>query len=132
MAFGNARRILQAVSGLSAFKLLLLMVRFTRPGLEPLWTMLLQPFVRNGEIPFRYHEGDRNYRASIRTADLQSDLHSALEVIVRRVYALDPMFAPDVVIDGGANIGLFSLQAATTYPSAKIVMCEPLPRKANR
>ena len=128
MAFGNARRILQAVSGLSAFKLLLLMVRFTRPSLEPLWTVLLQPFVRNGEIPFRYHEGNRNYRASIRTSDMQSDLHSVLEVIVRKVYALDAMFAPDLVIDGGANIGLFSLQAAAIYPSAKIVMCEPLPR----
>lgn len=128
MAFGNARRILQATSGLSAFKLLLLMVRFTRPGLGPLWTLLLQPFVRNGEIPFRYREGNRSYQASIRTADLQSDLHSALEVIVRKVYALDPGFAPDFVIDGGANIGLFSLQAAAIYPSAKIVMCEPLPR----
>ena len=128
MAFGNARRILQATSGLSAFKLLLLMVRFTRPSLEPLWTLLLQPFVRNGEVPFRYREGNRSYCAAIRTADLQSDLHSALEVIVRKVYVLDPMFAPDFVIDGGANIGLFSLQAAAIYPSAKILMCEPLPR----
>jgi FkbM family methyltransferase len=128
MAFGNARRILQAVSGLSALKLLLLMARFTRPKLEPLCTLLLQPFIRNGEIPIRYREGNRNYSASIRTSDLQSDLHSTLEVIVRKVYALDPVFAPDLVIDGGANIGLFSLQAAATYPAAKIVMCEPLPR----
>jgi FkbM family methyltransferase len=44
------------------------------------------------------------------------------------VYVLNPTFAPDLVIDGGANIGLFSLQAAAIYPSAKIVMCEPLPR----
>ena len=128
MAFGNARRILQATSGLSAFKLLVLTARFTRPGLEPLWKLLLQPMVRNGEIPFRYREGNRRYRASIRTVDLQSDLHSALEVIVRKVYVLNPAFAPDLVIDGGANIGLFSLQAAAIYPSAKIVMCEPLPR----
>ncbi len=128
MAFGNARQILQATSGLNSFKLLLLMARFTRPGLEPLSTLLLQPFMRNGEIPFRYHEGNRNYSVSLRTADLQSDLHSALEVIVRKVYSLDPRFAPDLVIDGGANIGLFSLQAAAIYPSAKILMCEPLPR----
>jgi FkbM family methyltransferase len=128
MAFGNARQIVQATSGLSAFKLLLLMVRFTRPRLEPLWKMLLQPFVRNGEVPFEYREGNRNYSAAIRTTDLQSDLHSTLEVIVRKVYALDPAYAPDFVIDGGANIGLFSLQAAAMYPSAKIVMCEPLPR----
>ena len=128
MAFGNARGILQAVSGLSALKLLLLMARFTRPQLEPLCTLLLQPFVRNGEIPIRYREGNRNYSSSIRTSDLQSDLHSTLEVIVRKVYALDPVFAPDLVIDGGANIGLFSLQAAAVYPTAKILMCEPLPR----
>jgi FkbM family methyltransferase len=128
MAFGNAKRILQATSGLSAFKLLLLMARFTRPGLEPLWALVLKPLVRDGEIPFRYREGNRSFRASIRTVDLQSDLHSALEVIVRKVYVLNPQFAPDLVIDGGANIGLFSLQAAAIYPSAKIVMCEPLPR----
>ncbi len=128
MAFGNARGILQAVSGLSALKLLLLMARFTRPQLEPLCTLLLQPFVRNGEIPIRYREGNRNYSSSIRTSDLQSDLHSTLEVIVRKVYALDPVFSPDLVIDGGANIGLFSLQAAAVYPTAKILMCEPLPR----
>jgi FkbM family methyltransferase len=128
MAFENAREILRTTSGLSALKLLLLMVRFTRPSLEPLWTRLLQLFARDGEIPIRYREGNRNYRSSIRTSDLQSDLHSALEVIVRKVYVLDRTFAPDLVIDGGANIGLFSLQAAATYPSAKIVMCEPLPR----
>jgi hypothetical protein len=54
MAFGNARRILQATSGLSAFKLLVLMARFTRPGLEPLWKLLLQPMVRDSfSIPLR-------------------------------------------------------------------------------
>jgi FkbM family methyltransferase len=128
VVFGNARHILRATSGLSAFKLLLLMARFTRPRLESLSTLLLQPFVRNGEVSFQYREGNRTYNAAIRTTDLQSDLHSALEVVVRKVYTLDPAFAPDFVIDGGANIGLFSLQAAATYPSAKILMCEPLPR----
>jgi hypothetical protein len=62
MAFGNAKRILQATSGLSAFKLLLLMARFTRPGLEPLWALVLKPLVRDGEIPFRYREGNRSFR----------------------------------------------------------------------
>src|ERR1700745_254640 len=128
MAFGNARGILQAVSGLSALKLLLLMARFTRPQLEPLCTLLLQPFVRNGEIPIRYREGNRNYSSATRTSDLQSDLHSTLAGIVRKVYALDPVLSPDLVIGGGANIGLFPLQGAAVYPPAKILRSEPLPR----
>ncbi len=35
----------------------------------------------------------------------------------------------DVVIDGGANIGLFSLLAAATVgPSGRVIACEPSPR----
>lgn len=60
--------------------------------------------------------------------DLESDLHSMLEVVIRNAYSLNPSFRADLVIDGGANIGLFSLQAAAVYPSAKIIVCEPLPR----
>jgi FkbM family methyltransferase len=47
---------------------------------------------------------------------------------VTDIYQLDRNFKPDIVIDGGGNIGLFSLRAAAAYPSAKVVICEPLPR----
>jgi FkbM family methyltransferase len=128
MAFGNAKRIVQAVSGLTAVKLVLLTARFSRPGLGALWTGLLRPFARGGEMPIAYRQGERDYTAFIRESDVESDLHSTMEVVVRNVYPLDPNFAPDLVIDGGGNVGLFTLLAAAVYPSAEIVVCEPLPR----
>ena len=128
MAFGNAKQIVQRTSGSSAIKLLLLTAKFSRPGLLPLWKALLSPFVHSGEISVPYKEAGKSRRALLRTSDESSDLHSVLEVIVRKVYPLDPAFAAELVIDGGANIGLFSLQASAVYPAAKIVMCEPLPR----
>lgn len=128
MAFVNAKLILHRVSGLSALKLLLLTARFSRPGLESFWNILLRPFVRNDEIEIQYQQADRPRNVYLRMADQESDLHSMLEVVVRNAYPLDPSYNADLVIDGGANIGLFSLQAAAVYPSAKIVVCEPLPR----
>ena len=127
MAFGNAKDILRSTSGLSAFKLLLLTARESRPGLRPLWLGLLRPFVRKEEVPIRYTQAGRTFDIFLRMANRESDLHSVLEVVVRNVYPLDPAYDADLVIDGGANIGLFSLQAAAVYPSATIVACEPLP-----
>ena len=40
--------------------------------------------------------------------DLGSDLFSMLELGVRDTYFLDRSFHPDLVIDGGGNIGLFT------------------------
>ncbi len=128
MALSNAKLILKNVSGLSALKLLLLTARYSRPALSPLCTLLLRPFVRNGEMLIHYKQEHRNLSVFLRMSDEQSDLHSILEVIVRKVYPLDPGYAADLVIDGGANVGLFTLQAAAVYPSAHIVACEPLPR----
>lgn len=128
MAFGNAKEILKSTSGLDAVKLLLLTAQQSRPGIRPLCTLLLRPFVRKDEILIHYKQANRSFKVSLRMIDRQSDLHSMLEVVVRNVYPLDPAYAADLVIDGGANVGLFSLQAAAVYPSATIVACEPLPR----
>ena len=128
MAFGKAKLILKNVSGLSALKLLLLKAKYSRPALRPLCVFLLAPFQRNGEIPIDYKKGNRSFRVFVRDVDQESDMHSMLEVAVRNVYPLDPAYAADLVIDGGANVGLFSLQAAAVYPDAKILVCEPLPR----
>jgi FkbM family methyltransferase len=128
MAFHNAKLILKNASGQSAVKLLLLTAQSSRPRLSSLCALLLRPFVRNGEIPIHYQQANRSFNVFLRLADRSSDLHSLLEVVIRNVYPLDPSFAPDLVIDGGANTGLFSLQAAAAYPSAHIIACEPLPR----
>jgi FkbM family methyltransferase len=128
MAFTNAKQILRQTSGLSALKLLALTVQYSRPALAPLAKLFLSPFTKNGEVVITYRQGCRDLKTAIRIADQESDLHSVLEVIARTVYPLDPAFTPDLIIDGGANIGLFSLQASATCPEAPILMCEPLPR----
>jgi FkbM family methyltransferase len=128
MAFSNAKSILRNVSGLSALKVLLLTARSSRPALRPLCTLLLRPFVRNGEISLTFKEAGRSFTVLLRLADEEGDLHSILEVVARRVYPLDDVYVPDLIIDGGGNIGLFSLLAAAKYPEAKVVICEPLPR----
>jgi FkbM family methyltransferase len=132
MAFKNAKLILKTASGTSTLKLLLLTAQYSRPSLRPLCSALLRPFVRNDELPIQYTQANRSFNIFLRMADQQSDLHSTLEVAVRNVYPLDPNFAADLVIDGGANIGLFSLQAAAVYPSAAILVCEPLPRNLSQ
>lgn len=44
--------------------------------------------------------------------------------MVRGGYEM-PDFEPDIIIDGGANIGMFFIQAASQFPDAKIVCYEP-------
>jgi FkbM family methyltransferase len=71
----------------------------------------------------------------IRVSELSSDLQCALELAVRDEYHLDQDFQPDLVIDGGGNIGLFTLRAAaawSTNPSAKFVICEPMAHNIER
>lgn len=50
------------------------------------------------------------------------------EVIVNEVYDFRSVdFVPDLVVDCGAHIGLFSRVAACSYPAAQIVAFEPHP-----
>jgi FkbM family methyltransferase len=128
MAFPNVKRILQIGSPLSSLKLLLVVTSYSRPKLEPLAHALLQPFIHDGAISIRYRCYERFYKTYLRISDLQADYLSTRELSVNDIYCLDRNFRPDIVIDGGGNIGLFSLRAAAAYPSAKVVVCEPLPR----
>lgn len=132
MGFPNAKLILKKTTGLSAFKLLILSAQASRPRMKLLWDSILQPFVVNDQVALTYRESNRTLQVSVRLADRSSDVHSVLEVLIRNVYALDSAYAADLVIDGGANIGLFSLQAAAVYPKARIVACEPLPRNVEQ
>jgi FkbM family methyltransferase len=132
MAFPNVKRILRIGSPLSSLKLLLVVTFYSRPRFEALAHALLRPFVHNGMISIRYRCYERFYKTFLRTADLQADYLSTRELCVNDIYHLDRNFKPDLVIDGGGNIGLFSLRAAAAYPSAQIVICEPLPRNVEQ
>jgi len=132
MAFDNVGSILQTGSFSSSMKLLLIAASSSRPKYRSLWLGLLRPFTKDGEVLLRYRCYDRCLQCFVRIADLNSDLLSVLELGVRDTYNLDLSFEPDLVIDGGGNIGLFTLRAAAATAAkskepVRFVVCEPLP-----
>jgi FkbM family methyltransferase len=129
MAFPNARRILRGEISLSLFKLLAMQAGLSRPYLRGICDTLIAPFVHHGEVALRYRCHGRRYMAFVRMSDMSSDVFTVNELATADdVYRLDPHFHPDLIVDGGGNIGLFAMLAAALYPSAKIVVCEPAPR----
>ena len=132
MFFPNARPILKRGPSLNTYKLLLLAAASSRPGLRTLSFALLRPFIHHGDVAIRYKCQGRSYTVFIRMDDVYSDYLSVYELEVRHIYHIDPDFAPDMVIDCGGNTGLFTLDAAARYPSARIVVCEPVPRNLDR
>jgi len=133
VAFQNVKRILRMGSPVSSYKLILAVGTSLRPKYRDLLLTFLKPFVRDGEISIRYRCYERSYKTFLRTSDLSADVLSTRELCVNDVYHLDRGFQPDLVIDGGGNIGLFTLRAAACVASAtkaatKFLICEPLPR----
>jgi FkbM family methyltransferase len=121
------RQIVRQGATLSAFKLLLLAAHFSRKRYRGLCRIALKSFTTNGEISISYKNYNVKRRVSIRVRDLQSDFCSVRELGVDDCYRLPLGFQPDVVLDGGGNIGLFTLMAEALYPRAKFVICEPVP-----
>ena len=135
MAYSHAKNILTIGSPLSSWKLLLATAIYTRPKYQAIWRALLRPFIHHGEISVRYRCSERYVTMFIRVSEFSSDLQCALELAVRDEYHLDQNFHPDLVIDGGGNIGLFTLRAAassSSNPPAKFVVCEPMAHNIER
>jgi FkbM family methyltransferase len=137
MAFDNVGSILRMGSISGTAKLLLITALSSRPKYRALCLKLLRPFMKNGEVLLRYRCYGRDVQSFVRLSDLSSDLRSVFELSIRDAYNLDLGFRPDLVIDGGANIGLFTLRAAAAAASAgktpvKFVVCEPLPRNVEQ
>jgi len=137
--FPNVKKILKMGHPLSSYKLLLIAASSSRPRLRGLCRGLLQPFISNDEVPLRYRCYNRSLRMFLRMSELESDLLGMLELGISDTYDLDSVigFRPDLVVDGGGNIGLFTLRAATAAASlggspARFVVFEPLPRNAGQ
>jgi FkbM family methyltransferase len=133
MIFENARNILRMGSTTSSLKLLVLTASFSHPRYRALCLQLLRPFARDGEVELRYRCYGRDTRCLVRLTDIESDVRSVLELVIRDAYDIDRNFRPDLVIDGGGNIGLFTIRAAAAVASAgdrstMFVVCEPLRR----
>ena len=54
-----------------------------------------------------------------------SDLSCFNQIFVYKDYALDAVFKPRLIIDGGANVGYSSIFFSIMYPRAKIIAIEP-------
>lgn len=133
MAFDNVRNILNIGSPLSSYKLLLMQGALSRPRYRTIFLALLRPFVKDGRIAVQYRCYSRTMKSFVRESELESDYYSTRELAVNDVYHLDRNFHPDLVIDGGGNIGMFTLRAAAGLAAAgdtrvKIVICEPVPQ----
>jgi FkbM family methyltransferase len=137
MAFENVGSILRMGSPSSSLKLLLITASLTRPRYRPLCLKLLEPFTKDGEVLLRYHCYGHELQAYVRLEETASDLQSVFDLTIRDTYDLDLGFRPDVVVDGGANIGLFTLRTAAALASAgtspvRFVACEPLPQNVDQ
>lgn len=50
------------------------------------------------------------------------------EILLEQVYPIDQVpFQPDLVVDCGANIGIFTLLAASRFPNSRLIAFEPDP-----
>ena len=87
----------------------------------------VQRWIRNHRFQFRHGANGSTTRVEVSGADL-THLWVADEVLIERVYQLERVpFTPDLVLDLGANIGLFTLLAAKQWPDAHLVCVEPHP-----
>lgn len=137
MAFDNVKGILGVGSTLTSYKLLLMQGACSRPRYRAVFLALLQPFVKDGMITLQYSCYDRMVTSTIRVSELESDYYSTRELGVTDIYQLDWSFHPDLVIDGGGNIGMFTLRASTGLAAAgdkgvEMVICEPVPQNLDQ
>jgi len=133
MALDNVSSILKISSPISSYKLLLMQGALSRPRYRAMFLALLQPFVKHGQIQVRYRCYNRVVKSLIRISDMESDFYTTRELAVNDVYGLDFAFHPDLVIDGGGNIGMFTLRAAAGleaegHAPVRFVIYEPVPQ----
>lgn len=54
-----------------------------------------------------------------------SDIPTFYQVFIHDEYRIPPQKKPNIIIDGGSNIGLFSIKMKNEYPDSKIICIEP-------
>lgn len=134
MAYDNLRAVLRSGRDLrSRFLLGLAVAATSHPRLRSVVLPILRVFSARGAVAVSYLEPTLSVplSASLRLSDLRSDLQTFLELGTRDCYRVPASFTPSVVIDGGANIGLFTLSMARRFPDAVLVAFEPLQENIN-
>lgn len=130
--FSNARLIWNHSRGFSRLKLLAAQASVTRPSLRPLCFAFLKMVSQSGMFWAGYDSGSGNLRASFRLSQLQSDIQGFVEVGIGDCYHVPENFDPALIIDGGGNVGLFTMSALKKWPGAKAIIFEPVPDNLER
>ena len=87
----------------------------------------VQRWIRNHRFEFRHGTNGSLLRVEVSGGDI-THLWVADEVLLENVDQLDAVpFEPNLVLDLGANIGLFTLLAAKRWPQANLACVEPHP-----
>lgn len=125
--FPRARTILSATSGLSALKLLLPAMASSRAATRTAALTVMKWLSDGKNVAYSYRVAGQPLTGLLRLSDLFSDFQSALELAAGDCYHLEQLPEPEVIIDAGANTGLFSLACAARWPAARITAFEPVP-----
>lgn len=92
-------------------------------GLRP-----LQKLVKIRHFTFAWMDNTNTYRVKIPASD-STQLWVLGEIFHSKNYDVSRVpFTPDIILDLGANIGLFALLAAKQWPESTIVCVEPHPK----
>ncbi|MGA9669452.1 MAG: FkbM family methyltransferase [Terracidiphilus sp.] len=118
---------MDSLSGLSLIKVLLALMATSRPRVRFLAHGLLKLLAPGSRVTYAYRIGNRKLKGFLRWKDIDSDLQSATELAWGDCYHLSQIPRPDFIVDGGANIGLFTVAAAIKWPDAPIIAFEPVP-----
>ena len=66
-----------------------------------------------------------NIKKTLKLRPESSDLRTFYQVFINGEYDIAFPFTPKVIIDGGANIGLFSILMKNKFPDSQIIAIEP-------
>ncbi len=118
------------VGGRSKWLLGLICAHTSRPWLQwftrPLIASLQEPSGWIGAT-CRAKASGQPVHCGFRLNELPSDKQTFIEMLGRDSYAVADGLSYDVVIDAGANGGLFSILANQLWPAAQVVLFEPSP-----
>ncbi len=127
MAFGNVFRVLKCGADIRSRVLLSLCVStVSHPKSARITLRILQRYSSRGQLKIKYQKKGETLSVYLRLSHLPSDLQAFYEHACGEGYRLPDSLDPKLIIDGGANIGLFTLSEHTQFPDAFIRCCEPV------
>lgn len=87
--------------------------------------VVIGSFGRAGQVRLQIRKGDRPVRVAMRQGNVADYL--VVGELLMGGYSLPPEVRarPTAIVDGGANIGVFALQAATRFPGVRLTCYEP-------